>query len=64
MCAVITTFISPHHGGAMPDQAPSWASAGSAIWVYSSPVKAGFKTVAIARGTDKELLARKLGAWR
>jgi hypothetical protein len=48
----------------MPDQAPSWASAGSAIWVYSSPVKTGFKTVAIARGTDKELLARKLGAWR
>jgi D-arabinose 1-dehydrogenase-like Zn-dependent alcohol dehydrogenase len=27
-------------------------------------VKMGFKTVAIARGTDKELLARKLGAWR
>jgi D-arabinose 1-dehydrogenase-like Zn-dependent alcohol dehydrogenase len=24
----------------------------------------GFKTVAIARRTDKELLARKLGAWR
>ena len=27
-------------------------------------VKMGFKTVAIARGTDKELLARTLGAWR
>jgi NADPH:quinone reductase-like Zn-dependent oxidoreductase len=27
-------------------------------------VKIGFKTVAIARGTDKGLLARKLGAWR
>jgi D-arabinose 1-dehydrogenase-like Zn-dependent alcohol dehydrogenase len=27
-------------------------------------VTMGFKTVAIARGTDTELLARKLGAWR
>jgi D-arabinose 1-dehydrogenase-like Zn-dependent alcohol dehydrogenase len=27
-------------------------------------VKMGFTTVTIARGTDKELLARKLGAWR
>src|SRR6266849_8346061 len=27
-------------------------------------VKMGFKTVAIARRTDKELLAWKLGAWR
>ncbi len=26
-------------------------------------VKMGFRTVAIARGTDKEPLARKLGAW-
>ena len=58
MCAVITTFNSPHHSGAMPDLASSWASAGSAIWVYSSPVKTGFKTVAIARNCWPESWAR------
>ena len=38
------------------------ASVGSVIWAVQYAAKMGFKTVGIARGSDKEPLARKLGA--
>ena len=39
-----------------------WASEAWAISACNTRAKMGFKTVAIARGADKEALAKKLGA--
>src|SRR5204863_6344088 len=65
MCAGVTTFNGLRR---------SRASAGDLVAVLGLgglghlgvqfAVKMGFETVAIARGADKEPLARKLGAWR
>jgi D-arabinose 1-dehydrogenase-like Zn-dependent alcohol dehydrogenase len=65
MCAGITTFNSLRHSGAMPgDLVAVLGIGGLGHLGVQFAVKMGFKTVAIARGTDKEPLARKLGAWR
>jgi D-arabinose 1-dehydrogenase-like Zn-dependent alcohol dehydrogenase len=65
MCAGITTFNSLRHSGAMPgDLVAVLGIGGLGHLGVQFAVKMGFKTVAIARGADKEPLARKLGAWR
>src|SRR5437773_2808022 len=65
MCAGITTFNSLRHSGARPGDLVAILGIGGLghLGVQFS-VKMGFKTVAIARGKDKEPLARQLGAWR
>jgi D-arabinose 1-dehydrogenase-like Zn-dependent alcohol dehydrogenase len=64
MCAGVTTFNSLRNSGARPGETVAILGVGGlghlAIQFAS---KMGFKTVAIARGRDKEPLARKLGAW-
>ena len=65
MCAGTTTFNSLRNSDARPGETVAILGVGGlghlAIQFAS---KMGFKTVAIARGRDKEPLARKLGAWR
>jgi len=65
MCAGITTYNSLRHSGARPGDLVAVLGVGGLghLGVQFS-AKMGFKTVAIARGTDKEPLARQLGAWR
>lgn len=63
MCAGITTFNSLRYSGAGPGDLVAVLGLGGLGHLgvqYAS--KMGFKTVAIARGKDKEALARKLGA--
>jgi D-arabinose 1-dehydrogenase-like Zn-dependent alcohol dehydrogenase len=65
MCAGITTFNSLRHSGAQPgDLVAILGIGGLGHLGVQFAVKMGFRTVAIARGTDKEPLARQLGAWR
>jgi D-arabinose 1-dehydrogenase-like Zn-dependent alcohol dehydrogenase len=65
MCAGITTFNSLRHSGAGPgDLVAVLGIGGLGHLGVQFAVKMGFKTVAIARGTDKEPLAIQLGAWR
>jgi D-arabinose 1-dehydrogenase-like Zn-dependent alcohol dehydrogenase len=65
MCAGITTFNSLRHSGARAgDLVAVLGIGGLGHLGVQFAVKMGFKTVAIARGADKEPLARKLGAWR
>ena len=65
MCAGITTFNSLRHSGATPgDLVAILGIGGLGHLGVQFAVKMGFKTVAIARGKDKEPLARELGAWR
>jgi D-arabinose 1-dehydrogenase-like Zn-dependent alcohol dehydrogenase len=64
MCAGITTLNSLRHSGAMPGDLVAVLGIGGFGHLGVQFVKTGFKTVAIARGTDMELPARKLGAWR
>jgi D-arabinose 1-dehydrogenase-like Zn-dependent alcohol dehydrogenase len=63
MCAGVTTFNSLRNSGARPGETVAVLGVGGlghlAIQFAS---KMGFKTVAIARGRDKEPLARELGA--
>jgi D-arabinose 1-dehydrogenase-like Zn-dependent alcohol dehydrogenase len=65
VCAGVTTFNSLRNSGARTGEMVAVLGVGGlghlAIQFAS---KLGFKTVAIARGKDKEPLARKLGAWR
>ncbi len=65
MCAGVTTFNSLRNSGARPGEMVAILGMGGlghlAVQFAS---KMGFKTIAIARGEDKEPLARKLGAWR
>jgi D-arabinose 1-dehydrogenase-like Zn-dependent alcohol dehydrogenase len=63
MCAGVTTFNSLRNSGARPDDLVAILGVGGLghLGVQFS-AKMGFKTVAIARGADKEPLARKLGA--
>jgi D-arabinose 1-dehydrogenase-like Zn-dependent alcohol dehydrogenase len=64
MCAGITTFNSLRHSGATAgDLVAILGIGGLGHLGVQFAVKMGFKTVAIARGKDKEPLARELGAW-
>jgi D-arabinose 1-dehydrogenase-like Zn-dependent alcohol dehydrogenase len=63
MCAGITTYNSLRHSGARPgDLVAVLGIGGLGHLGIQFAAKMGFKTVAIARGKDKEPLARKLGA--
>jgi D-arabinose 1-dehydrogenase-like Zn-dependent alcohol dehydrogenase len=63
MCAGITTFNSLRNSGARPgDLVAVLGVGGLGHLAVQFAAKMGFKTVAIARGMDKEPLARKLGA--
>jgi D-arabinose 1-dehydrogenase-like Zn-dependent alcohol dehydrogenase len=64
MCAGITTFNALRNSGARPgDLVAVLGIGGLGHLGIQFAAKMGFKTVAIARGKDKEPLARKLGAW-
>jgi D-arabinose 1-dehydrogenase-like Zn-dependent alcohol dehydrogenase len=63
LCAGITTFNALRHSGAGPGDLVAVLGIGGLGHLgvqYSA--KMGFHTVAVARGTDKEKLARQLGA--
>ena len=63
LCSGITTFNALRHSGAGPGELVAVLGIGGLGHLgvqYSA--KMGARTVAIARGTDKEALARKLGA--
>jgi D-arabinose 1-dehydrogenase-like Zn-dependent alcohol dehydrogenase len=63
MCAGITTFNALRNSGAQPgDLVAILGVGGLGHLAVQFAAKMGFKTVAIARGADKEPLARKLGA--
>jgi D-arabinose 1-dehydrogenase-like Zn-dependent alcohol dehydrogenase len=64
MCAGITTYNSLRNSGARPgDLVAVLGIGGLGHLGVQFAVKMGFRTVAIARGKDKEPLARQLGAW-
>jgi D-arabinose 1-dehydrogenase-like Zn-dependent alcohol dehydrogenase len=64
MCAGITTFNALRNSGARPSDLVAILGVGGLGHLgIQFAAKMGFKTVAIARGMDKEPLARKLGAW-
>jgi len=63
LCAGITTYNALRHSGARPgDLVGVLGIGGLGHLGVQFAVKMGFQTVAIARGTDKEPLARQLGA--
>jgi D-arabinose 1-dehydrogenase-like Zn-dependent alcohol dehydrogenase len=63
MCAGITTFNSLRNSGARPGDLVAILGVGGLGHLgVQFASKMGFKTVAIARGKEKEPLARKLGA--
>lgn len=63
MCAGVTTFNPLRHSGAKPgDLVAILGIGGLGHLGIQFAAKMGFRTVAIARGMDKEPLARKLGA--
>jgi D-arabinose 1-dehydrogenase-like Zn-dependent alcohol dehydrogenase len=63
MCAGVTTFNSLRHSGGRPgDLVAILGIGGLGHMGVQFAAKMGFKTIAIARGMDKEPLARKLGA--
>jgi D-arabinose 1-dehydrogenase-like Zn-dependent alcohol dehydrogenase len=65
MCAGITTYNALRNSPARPgDLVAVLGLGGLGHLGVQYAVKMGFKTVAIARGKDKEPLAKKLGAWR
>jgi D-arabinose 1-dehydrogenase-like Zn-dependent alcohol dehydrogenase len=65
MCAGLTTFNALRNSGARPGDVVAVLGVGGLGHLgVQYAVKMGFKTVAIARGKDKEPLARKLGAWQ
>ena len=65
MCAGITTFNSLRHSGARPGDLVAVLGVGGLGHLgVQFAAKMGFRTVAIARGMDKEPLAKQLGAWR
>ncbi len=64
MCAGLTTFNAIRNSGARPgDLVAILGIGGLGHLGVQFAAKMGFKTVAIARGVDKEPLARELGAW-
>jgi D-arabinose 1-dehydrogenase-like Zn-dependent alcohol dehydrogenase len=63
MCAGVTTFNSLRNSDALPGDLVAVLGVGGLGHLgIQFAAKMGFKTVAIARGQDKEPLARKLGA--
>jgi len=63
MCAGVTTFNALRNSGAQPGDVVAVLGIGGLGHLgVQFAVKMGFKTVAIARGKDKEPLAKKLGA--
>jgi len=63
MCAGVTTFNALRNSGARPGDVVAVVGIGGLGHLgVQFAVKMGFKTVAIARGKDKEPLAKKLGA--
>jgi D-arabinose 1-dehydrogenase-like Zn-dependent alcohol dehydrogenase len=65
MCAGVTTFNSLRNSGAQPGDLVAVLGVGGLGHLgIQFAAKMGFKTVAIARGKDKEPLSRKLGASR
>jgi D-arabinose 1-dehydrogenase-like Zn-dependent alcohol dehydrogenase len=65
MCAGVTTFNALRNSGARPgDVVAVLGLGGLGHLAVQYAAKMGCRTVAIARGADKEELARKLGAWR
>lgn len=63
MCAGITTFNALRNSGARPgDLVAILGIGGLGHLAVQYAAKMGFKTVAIARGKDKEALAKQLGA--
>jgi D-arabinose 1-dehydrogenase-like Zn-dependent alcohol dehydrogenase len=65
MCAGITTFNALRNAGAGPGDLVAILGVGGLGHLgVQFAAKMGFRTVAIARGADKEALARELGAWR
>ena len=64
MCAGVTTFNALRNSGAQPGDVVAILGLGGLGHLgVQYAAKMGFKTVGIARGKDKEPLARKLGAW-
>jgi D-arabinose 1-dehydrogenase-like Zn-dependent alcohol dehydrogenase len=65
MCAGVTTFNALRNSGARPgDLVAILGLGGLGHLGVQFAARMGFRTVAIARGKDKEALARELGAWR
>jgi D-arabinose 1-dehydrogenase-like Zn-dependent alcohol dehydrogenase len=63
MCAGITTFNALRNSGARPPEVVAVLGIGGlGHLAVQFAAKMGFHTVAIARGKDKEALAKKLGA--
>ena len=63
LCAGVTTFNALRHSGAMPGDVVAILGIGGLGHLgVQFANKLGFRAVAIARGGDKEALARKLGA--
>ena len=63
MCAGVTTYNSLRHSGARPgDLVAILGIGGLGHLGVQFAAKMGFRTIAIARGMDKEPLAKKLGA--
>jgi D-arabinose 1-dehydrogenase-like Zn-dependent alcohol dehydrogenase len=63
MCAGVTTFNALRNSGARPGDVVAVLGIGGLGHLgVQFAAKMGFKTVAIARGNDKEPLAKKLGA--
>ncbi len=63
MCAGVTTFSALRNSGARPGETVAILGLGGLGHLgVQFAAKAGFKTVAIARGADKAPLARQLGA--
>jgi D-arabinose 1-dehydrogenase-like Zn-dependent alcohol dehydrogenase len=64
MCAGVTTFNALRNSGARGGDVVAVLGLGGLGHLgVQYAAKMGFKTVGIARGKDKEPLARKLGAW-
>src|SRR5260221_13512315 len=65
MCAGITTFNALRNSGGRPGDLVAVLGLGGLGHLGTQyAAKMGFKTVAIARGADKEPLAKQPGAWR
>src|SRR5580692_3896849 len=65
MCAGLTTFNCLRNAGARSGDVVAVLGLGGLGHLgIQYAAKMGFKTVAIARGRDKEALAKSLGAWR
>ncbi|MGB8464850.1 MAG: zinc-binding dehydrogenase, partial [Terrimicrobiaceae bacterium] len=63
MCAGLTTFNALRNSGAKPGDVVAVLGLGGLGHLgVQFAAKMGFRTIGIARGTDKEPLARKLGA--